>query len=433
MYRPITACRPLLNNSDASSEATLTETAKASVDAVLRNARQANSIVVLVGIGLSTAAGIPDWQSVIAGTEPVEAFEVLASRQEAESFSTRHPSTPITKRLLAELLAEITPQVAPSPVHLDIARLAPRAIVTTNYDTLMEDAIQASGHQALVLTRNDTVETEPEEAIPVFKIFGSIREPSSISTDLSASLLTSSEKRSAAWLLRAMMAVSLVIAVGFELNSKNLGALYERLGPTIDGSWFLIPADPDPDPIAKSLWINRGVQIVDIDNDDLSSFFRGLKEHAEALPAPPRPSRQGGQIFVSHTQDSTTASAVYDLLRSLNLHPVQIEDAPMVGQTIVERLDYLADSSEAAVVVLGPEPYGNRRISSNTMFELGWLVGKLGRERVLTIVTPESLPPSDLGGFQYFVFDPNRYESLRAGLRSWARNIGLEVPSGSYD
>jgi predicted nucleotide-binding protein len=394
-----------------------------SVDIVLRNARQANSIVVVVGAGLSAAAGIPSWESLISEADLTEVYGT-ASRG-TEQFASTKPTARAMRQLLADTLTDFSQQAAPSPAHLAIAKLAPRAVVTTNYDTLLEDAIDGSGRSAFVLTRNDDIEPEPEDAIPVFKIHGSIRDPSSISFDSAGSLLASSGTQPATWLLRAVMAVSLVIAVGFDLNSKDLGSLYERFGDTVHGSWFVIPAENKSDPVAKTLWTNRGVQIVETAN--ISAFFEDLKNRLETLLEPPSYTRQGRQIFVSHAVNSAASSTVYNLLREFNLDPVDIKDMSISGQTIMDRLDYLVESSEAAVVILGPESSGDHAAGSNVIFELGWLLGKLGRDRVLTVVTPDALLPTDLGGFRYFVFEPARPESLEAGLRNWLEGFGKKT------
>jgi predicted nucleotide-binding protein len=97
----------------------------------------------------------------------------------------------------------------------------------------------------------------------------------------------------------------------------------------------------------------------------------------------------------------------------------------MSGQTIIKCLDQLVASSDAAVVVLGPESGNDRMARANAIFELGMLAGRLGRDRVLTIVTPDAVFPSDISGSQYLVLDSSRHESLRVELERWSRNLGL--------
>jgi predicted nucleotide-binding protein len=92
----------------------------------------------------------------------------------------------------------------------------------------------------------------------------------------------------------------------------------------------------------------------------------------------------------------------------------------------MERLNDLAASSDGAIVILGPESTGSRAgmtSRSNIIFELGLLLGRLGRDRVLTIVTRDAILPSDLGGFRYLVFDPDRDDLLRNDLSKWAKQL----------
>jgi predicted nucleotide-binding protein len=101
------------------------------------------------------------------------------------------------------------------------------------------------------------------------------------------------------------------------------------------------------------------------------------------------------RIFVVHGHDDGMKVAVARVLERLGLKPVVLHEQPDKGRTIVEKFtDYSAVGF--AVVLLSPDdmayasnksPSAARpRARQNVTFELGYFVGKLGRENVLALV-----------------------------------------------
>lgn len=396
-------------------------TIKMTVETVLQNARQADSIVVVVGADISAQAGLPTWQFVLSQDKTASDADISVVEHEPESLAFK----PAGRQRLAEIAAKLSAHSKPLPVHFALAELNPRGIVTTNYDPLIEDAIRISGKTATVLVPREATEITPDDAIPVFKVHGSPERPSTLSFRFSDSLLSPSDESYNAQLLKTMITVSLVIVIGFELDSKELGSFYERFGGGITRNpWFILSESIDP--VSETLWASRGVHVVNIADTELSNFFETLKARLNTPIEAQKRARQRHQIFISHTGDESTVSTVRSILRNLDFTPVSVGDIASAGQTWMERLDDMAASSDAAIVILGPESTGSRAgltSRSNIIFELGLLLGRLGRDRVLTIVTPDATLPSDLGGFRYLVVDPGRDDLLRKDLSKWVRQL----------
>lgn len=398
--------------------------AQMAADTVLRNARQANSITVVVGAGVSVQAGLPSWQSLILEDEIAGHFNESALELDPASSHPK-PSVQTSRQRLVEAATKLA-HGTPSQVHFAVAELNPRAVVTTNYDNLIEGAIRLTGNKAAVISPREIVEPVQDDVIPVFKVFGSVENPRTLSTRFSESLLSAAEGSYSSLLLRTVMTVSLVIVIGFDLSSNELGRLYERFGESARNSWFIVSEDSDP--VSESLWVSRGAHVVTVASADLGSFFNELKAKRDALAETPKRTKQRHQIFVGHTGDDAMASMIRHLLRTMDLKPVGVEDISSSSQTWMERLDDLAGSSDAAIVILGRESSGDRagEISrSNILFELGLLHGRLGRDRVLTVVTRDAVLPSDLGSFQYLASDSARDDVLRSELRKWATRLAL--------
>lgn len=104
------------------------------------------------------------------------------------------------------------------------------------------------------------------------------------------------------------------------------------------------------------------------------------------------------RVFVVHGRDDRMKVAVARVLERLGLTPVILHEQPDKGRTIIEKF---ADYSDVgfAVVLLSPDDAGylkeessekaRPRARQNVIFELGYFIGKLGRENVLAFVREE--------------------------------------------
>ncbi|HEX3037168.1 MAG TPA: nucleotide-binding protein [Thermodesulfobacteriota bacterium] len=103
---------------------------------------------------------------------------------------------------------------------------------------------------------------------------------------------------------------------------------------------------------------------------------------------------QSNEIFVVHGHDETMKQAVARTLEKLELRAVILHEKPNQGRTIIEKFtDY--SQVHFAVVLLSPDDVAyprdakpeevRYRARQNVIFELGYFVGKLGRERVLVL------------------------------------------------
>jgi hypothetical protein len=404
------------------------------VNFILGNARQVESLVVIVGAGVSVGAGEPDWRGLIRQQylRTLEGARVARPGQEREAAENQ------LSREMAELLRNAVPThpTASTPIHEALAKLAPRAIVTTNYDNLIEIALREAGRQPIVITGTSGLMEPAEDSVPVYKIHGSIDEPLSLDEPLNLVMTAEDSEAYKGRLydraLRNIFVVSVVIVVGFTLRGDELGALYERFGgDAYLQDWFVLATETDPelDPVSESLWRHRGVRVLRVHATDVPGILDALRRRREldaGKAAPPGRS----QVFVSMSSgDDEVALAVRQILENLGLVVVGATDAAKPGKTILETFDQVVDSSGAALVVIGPEggPGHLMRSRQNLIFELGYLIGRLGRERVIGIVTEGAEIPSDLAGISFLVADLNRPDTLEIGLRRWALASGLPV------
>lgn len=121
------------------------------------------------------------------------------------------------------------------------------------------------------------------------------------------------------------------------------------------------------------------------------------------------------QVFVVHGHDGHAKEATARLLQRLELEPIILDEQINRGATLMEKLEAHAEVS-FAVVLLTPDDVGGlasdstdtlqRRARQNVIFELGYFIGRLGRQRVVAILDPPLEQPSDISGVVYIRFDP---------------------------
>lgn len=121
-------------------------------------------------------------------------------------------------------------------------------------------------------------------------------------------------------------------------------------------------------------------------------------------------------VFVVHGHNEEMKQTVARTIEKLGLKAIILHEQPSKGKTIIEKF---ADNSEVAfaIILLSADDiaYSKKdnpdsakfRARQNVIFELGYFIGKLGRERVLALHEPEiNLEiPSDYSGVLFVPFD----------------------------
>ncbi len=277
-------------------------------------------------------------------------------------------------------------------MHLALANLTPRAIVTTNHDSLIERALVASGRNPEVVTNDEVPATEDYAAdrVLVYKITSS-REEGQDSRTLSRRVAPSWPR------LKSILSVSLVLVAGFPINSPELHDVYEGLAGDEDASSWVLLTD-DFDRISESLWRSRGVQVLEAPSIILPDLLARLGDSA---PISNLPMHVPEQILVLGDGDRGLEDPVRRMLDRLGVRSVSLMDEPGRGFTLLEKLEHLSRSASAAIVMVGDVASQRPLRRENLMFELGMLVGRMGRERVIIIVPKGQQLPSDVGGLEY--------------------------------
>ncbi len=117
------------------------------------------------------------------------------------------------------------------------------------------------------------------------------------------------------------------------------------------------------------------------------------------------------QIFIVHGRDEQLKETAARFLEKLGLLPIILHEQPDKGRTVIEKFEQCAEVG-FAVVLLTPDDVGSLkdgelhpRARQNVIFELGYFIGRLGRERVVALHRDEVELPSDYAGVIYTSVD----------------------------
>ncbi|MCI1735288.1 MAG: nucleotide-binding protein [Bacilli bacterium] len=117
------------------------------------------------------------------------------------------------------------------------------------------------------------------------------------------------------------------------------------------------------------------------------------------------------KIFIAYGHDHGRLAEVENLINKLGLEPVALLEQPNKGETIIEKFEENASQVCFAIVLYTkcdcgyPQDQPNSskpRARQNVVFEHGYLMAKLGRDRVCALVEDSTIEtPSDISGVLY--------------------------------
>ena len=151
----------------------------------------------------------------------------------------------------------------------------------------------------------------------------------------------------------------------------------------------------------------------------LQSMIDEIEEYWEDDSQSPQPSDAGvmpqwantNQVFIIHGRDHGTRDTVTRFLERLGLEPLILQEQPDRGRTIIEKFEDHAQCN-FAVALFTPDDVGGLtddalqpRSRQNVIFEFGYFIGKLGRDRVRALVKGNPEIPSDYSGVLYIPID----------------------------
>jgi predicted nucleotide-binding protein len=149
--------------------------------------------------------------------------------------------------------------------------------------------------------------------------------------------------------------------------------------------------------------------------------------------------KKSNKIFIVHGHDGKIKNEVEEFLRSLHLDPIILHKQASLGKTIIEKVEHYSDVGFAVIVLTGDDRASKYveyvlsdrpqnptkedlvaerehtldrfemslkpRARQNVIFEFGYFIGKLGRNKVVALCQEKVERPSDIDGLIYIPLD----------------------------
>lgn len=138
------------------------------------------------------------------------------------------------------------------------------------------------------------------------------------------------------------------------------------------------------------------------------------------------------KVFIVHGHDNEAKQTTARFIEKLGLEAIILHEQASKGMTIIEKIE---DNSNVgfAIILYTPCDVGksiiegdlNPRARQNVVFEHGYLIGKIGRNRVCALVKGNIEKPNDISGVVYI--DMDNHESWKMQLAKEMRSAGYTI------
>ena len=124
------------------------------------------------------------------------------------------------------------------------------------------------------------------------------------------------------------------------------------------------------------------------------------------------------KVFIVHGHDDVMKLEVARFIEKLKFEAIILHEQSNAGLTIIEKFEKYSDTGYA-IILYSPCDVGSKnengatpklRARQNVVFEHGYLIGKLGRNKVSALVKDDIEIPSDIDGIVYIYYDKDEWK-----------------------
>lgn len=150
-----------------------------------------------------------------------------------------------------------------------------------------------------------------------------------------------------------------------------------------------------------------------IESQETFSIEDEVKTKPIISKASPTKVKNYKKVFIVHGHDNELKETLARFLEKIGLEPIILHEQVNRGLIIIEKFEANSDV-QFAIVLMTPDDVGNTkdnldklnpRARQNVILELGYFMGKLGRDRVCAIIKGNVERPSDYYGVVYIAVD----------------------------
>ena len=167
--------------------------------------------------------------------------------------------------------------------------------------------------------------------------------------------------------------------------------------------------------------------IIDINNDE----YHPVEISDEATAEAENTDVDNSSVFIVHGHDNETKERTAHFIEKLGYNAIILHEQASGGKTIIEKIESHSNVG-FAIVLYTPDDKGSvnteaekgqlkSRVRQNVVFEHGYLIGKIGRNKVIPLVSGNIELPNDISGMVYLTDS------------DWQVEVAKEMKAAGYD
>lgn len=143
--------------------------------------------------------------------------------------------------------------------------------------------------------------------------------------------------------------------------------------------------------------------------------------------------RNKRKVFIVHGRDNEAKYEISRFIEQLGLEAIILHEQANAGMTIIEKIEHYSNDADFALVLYTGCDHGRgvhesdvplkNRARQNVVFEHGYLMAKLSRKNVCSLVKGKIETPNDINGVVYVPLDPNS---------GWKNSVAKELTACGY-
>jgi O-acetyl-ADP-ribose deacetylase (regulator of RNase III) len=313
----------------------------------LIDALRKRECVVFAGAGLSQGAGLPSWSEFIR-----HLAEDLGAPHGAEleyflDVAQWHREQKGEDRLAEQIRRHFGPgRARPTMPHYHVASLPVRVVVTTNYDDLLEQTLDAlRRYPTMISEESDVTRTGHGEGVSVVKLHGDAATGRRfvLSRDDFDRFLR--QRPAMAVLLEGMLLNHSFFFVGYGLRDPNFRQIHGRIADMLQSAKrmafaAMVDAPSEITPFVRRQWANKGLHLLFMPGDNLAQRVHSLSRFLDQLAEAVHPA----SLFLADDADNSDLAEQTPRLESLRR--ILRENAGDEVEAIISNLEPGASEQE---------------------------------------------------------------------------------------
>ncbi|MEH6473626.1 MAG: nucleotide-binding protein [Halopseudomonas sp.] len=221
------------------------------------------------------------------------------------------------------------------------------------------------------------------------------------------------------------------------LTNPNLSPMlpqWLRQQRNLDSFWGFIKPKFDTYAARRTYLSEQFTPILDaLEFDQPIQSTAPLNPVQDTTKIPPAVTRNKRKVFIVHGHDNEAKQELSRFIEKLGLEAIILHEQASAGMTIIEKIEHYSNDADFALVLYTACDHGRgaheskvppkNRARQNVVFEHGYLMAKLGRENVCSLVKGDIETPNDISGVVYVTLDE---------YGAWKTEVAKELKACGY-